>query len=262
MNYLKIYFFIFHVLLETSIFPGNIEKIIPGKSLYFIVLLNGAFMSLLALKKFSKFKVINFALFDLYIFYEILRRNYVKDLIIIDLFYIFLLFAFFLVIFAYLVKEEDYKEFQSSSFLNSLFSLIGNVCFSHGLLSHFKANHMGTVREYDNIDKVNYERIITCFVADFLIFTNFVTFMFLTKAYYSKSKKRQHIFQIIKKVLLFVVYIALFYANYNTALSEFIYKKFNEYVPKPHNVIVFNCMPLNPDIRYRLIVVSLLNIFS
>jgi hypothetical protein len=262
MNYLKIYFFIFYVLLETTIFPGNLEKIVPGKSLYFIVLLNGAFMSLLSLKKFNKFKVISFALFDLYIFYEILRRNYVSELKISDLFYVFLLFAFFLIIFASLNKNEDLKEFGTSSFLNLLFSLVGNVCFSHGLLSHFKSNHMGKMREYDNFEKINYETILISFLADFLIFSNFVIFMFLTKAFYSKSKKSHYIMQVIKKVLLFVVYVALFYANYNTALSDFIYKKFNEYVPKPHNIVVYNCMPLNPDIRFRLIVVSLLNIFS
>lgn len=262
MNYLKIYFFILHVLLETSVLPDYLGKVISGQGLYFIVLLNGAFLTLSLLKKFRRSYVIAFAILDLYFFYQVLRFMYVKEMIISNMFYTFLLFGFFFLVFAYFLNNDDIKEFNSSDFFNNLFSLIGNVCFSHGLLGHFKTHHTATLGEYDSIDKVDFQKISLCFIADYIVFTNFLTFAFLSKAYYSKSKKRVYIFNIIKKVLLFIIYYGLFFANYNTALSDLIYRKFYDMVPKPHNVILYNCMPLNPDIRYRLIVVTLLNIFS
>ena len=262
MNYLKIYLFILHVILETTIFPNYLSSLLNSKSLYFLALLNGAFFTLVMLKKFNKFYILTFTMMDLYLFYELLKNNYIKDLNIADSFYIFFLSAFFIIIFIFTNKEEDYKEFQQSNNFNLFFSFIGNIIFSNALLYHFKNNHLQAVKEVASFDKVNFDKILIHFLVDYLIFTNFLTFTYVVKAAHSKSKKKHYIVQIIKKIFLFFLYTGLFYANYNTSLSEYIYSKFMDQVPKPHNVIVYNCMPLDADMRFRLIVVALLNIFS
>lgn len=57
----------------------------------------------------------------------------------------------------------------------------------------------------------------------------------------------------IKSLIFFSIMNFLFYLNFSSVLSSSMYDLLMKSVSHPHNLIIYNSLPLNPDTRYKII---------
>ena len=258
MNYLKLTLFLVHIYLETSILPKYLTTAFSSTGMLFSILLIGGFLTIFTLRKFSKLFVFVLLFADLILGYYLIQTFYIPSLTFSGEALVFFIYFLIAIVFLLSNKIENYAEFKTSENLKTFAFFLINLISSYLYFYHFKNIHSKTVRRVQSIDNLDYIQTLTHFGVDFLIFFNLFSLMTLLKMRYSKSKKKFYFFNIIKRVFLLILMTIIFYANYNNYLNNLIYAKFNEYVPHPHNVVVYNSMPLDADMRFRLAITSLL----
>ena len=258
MNNLKISLFILHLFLETSVFPDYLLTYLNSKRMFFYILLIGGFLTCFTLKKFSKVTVLVLLLADFVFGLYLVKTFYNEGIRLSDEIYVMIIYFIIITIFLYSNSGESYKQFKSSENLKTfIFSLL-NLISSYLFFYHFKSTHLKAARELSSFDTIDIKLHLTECGIDFLIFFNLFSVVCLLKYLTSKTKKKIYIFEILKRLRLLIIITLAFYVNYNNFLNNLIYTKFNEIVPQPHNIVIYNSMPLDPDMRFRIIVSSLL----
>jgi uncharacterized membrane protein len=173
--------------------------------------------------------------------------------------HLFVIYAMSFFAFLY-SKSDDYKQYKQSHFLQTLFRFIINIVSSYFLLAYFRNTHFKSVSKLRSVEDVDFQRILIEFAVDFGILMNVVIVTQVIKYLYSKNKKSTILWRIAQSLAFFVCVYTLFYANYNREFSNIIYGKIMNVVPQPHNIILYNSFPTDPDSRFRGILIVILNI--
>lgn len=58
---------------------------------------------------------------------------------------------------------------------------------------------------------------------------------------------------VIRAFIFSFISIALFYVNYNTSLANYSYELLMTKVDAPNNIIIYNSVPLDPDSRFKIL---------
>ena len=260
MDYFKLFLFILHVYLETTLFPLLLPSYLNNTSVFYCLLLISSFFAVFALRKYNRFLTFIFVLADLLLALLLIQKFYHTQLIISDFAHVFFLFGLILLAFLFGSDVNSIKQVKQSSFLLNIMIAISTVISSYLIFYHFKNYHLKFATKIDSVDTLiwNKNKFLEEFAIDFLVFFNFYTIVNLIKHFYSKSKKKIFLRNIVSRFIMLVVITAAFYANYNEALIEEVYAKVNEHVPQPYNVVLYNSLALNADVRFRLFVTFLL----
>lgn len=258
MNFLKLFLFIIHVYLETSIFPKYLSNVINSNNMLYASLLIGGYLSIFTLRKFSRIFVFTILMADLVFVIYLIQTFYNPMLTFGNSALALFIYGLISFIILYGNNLENYTQYKNSENLKTFSIFLLNLICSYTFFYHFKGIHFKTVKQIEKIDNLNLKQITINMGVDFLVFFHIVVVMNLLRMKYSKSKKSFYFMSLIKRAILLVLMTIIFYANYNNFLNNLIYHKFNEIVHQPHNVVAYNMMPLDPDMRFRLVITSLL----
>ena len=255
MNYLKFLFFALAIYLESNVFPKYFSTFLKLDSITFYCAIMICFFTKFNFRKYNKLIIPVIVTIDLLCGFEIVNtvHNIPRQLTEIS-HYIFIL-IFVLIPFLFYDNEEAFSQMKNSNFFMQLFNFIIIIITVGFISAHFKWLYFTDAQE-ENFNNLN--KFLKNFLVDYVVFFNAVTLTFLIKFYYSKSKKKVFLFEIFKRILLMALITIFFYLNYNIKLSQYIFNKFNEFVPQPHNLIIYNSIPHDQDTRFRLIVTTLM----
>ena len=269
MNYLKLTLILTHIFLETTIFPNYTSTYLNRASMFYSLLLIGPFFVSFGLRKYNRIFIILLSCADLFLSFTLINRFYDSSFLIENQMNLFIILMITLSCYLFNRDTLSLSEYKNSPNLNTFFSSLLKLIQSYLIFYSFKTNHYKSARKLDltdaeGIKKLDYVKLATEFGVDFLIFNHLSTVINLIKRNYTKNEeKRKNLLRnIFSRVVLLLLVTLAFYANYNTHLTDLVYEKFMQNVPQPHNVILYNCMPLDADVRFRLVLTGLLYLFN
>lgn len=260
MNFLRLTLFLIHVLVEIY-FLHSSSKINPTSIGLFSVCLV-AFMYNFS---FRKYKGKTFLMFSLVFFsnavaFNMIQTYYNGSVLFGDFTHFFLMVCFMLLVFLLFVSDlESYKEYKSSGYLPSIFRSLIAVSFVYSTYFHLKAfNYTDAVRiKSFSLDQLNLRDLISKNFINFGILFNDFVVINIIKHFHSKSKKKIFLQMLMKMILIHSLVYVAFILNYNSVALDFFYDLVYKYVPTPHNVILYNSFAIDPDLRYKLITMTI-----
>lgn len=261
MDYTKLGLFILYIILEATIIPSYLNTYLNATSnwLYGSVLVS--LWLRMSFKKFSILFSLFFILFDLIVGLYLIKIFYDPDLSFINFTHIYVL-HFIVFIMFYFTKNEQFKELKNSAVGNYILTFVVNcsvLCFFFG---YIKGTHLNDALNL-NINELNIndlKKIGLEFLVDVFVMGNQLVLVLATKYYYSKSKKTHFLNGMIRRIFTILLITIAFYANYNSQICTFVYEKFNEHVPQPHNIILYNSFLMDRDLRFRIFLATLIYI--
>jgi hypothetical protein len=255
MNYLKFLFFALSIFLESCVFPKYLSSFLKMDSIAFYCAVVICFYTKFNFRKYNKLIVLAVVLFDLWCGFELVNIVHNKTRHITDIAHYVFILSFLMIPFIFYDDQEAYSQIKSSNFFVQFFNFIITtitVCF---FSAHFKWLHYPSAL---NENFTDWKQLVTNWGVDYVVFFNAITLTFLIKFYYSKSKKKTFLIEILKRVLLLTLITVSFYLIYNLRLSGLIKNNFDEWVPQPHNLIISNSLPGDLDTRFRLLLTTLI----
>jgi hypothetical protein len=255
MNYLKFLFFALTIFLESNVFPKYFSNFLSLDSISFYCAVMICFYTKFNFRKYNKLIIPVIVAFDLLCGFEIVNTVHNIPRQITDISHYIFILVFVLIPFLFYDNQEAFSQIKNSNFLIQFFNFLITIITVGFISSHFKWIYYTAAQEENFTDWIKF---LKNFLVDYVVFFNAVTLTFLIKFYYSKSKKKAFLLEIFKRILLMALITIFFYLNYNINLSQYILNKFNELVPQPHNLIIYNSIPHDQDTRFRIIVTTLM----
>jgi hypothetical protein len=252
---LKFIFFALNIFLEYNIFPRYLTSFLKINCISFYCAVIICMFTKFNFRKYNKLMVIVIAALDLFCGFYLVNvvHNVKRDLTDIS-HYIFIL-SFLMIPFIFYDDEEAYSQIKKSNFFKEFFNFIITIITVGFYHSHFNFLYLPSARHENFSD---WKKFLINYGVTFVVFYTANTLTALTKYYYSKSKKKILLVQILKRILVLILITASFYLNSNLAITDYIKTKFNEWVPQPHNLIIYNTIPHDLDTRFRMIVTTLM----
>jgi hypothetical protein len=248
--------FLLHLLLELYVFPNYVDTLLNPTSVLFLSLLIGVFFVKLNLKRFNRLLAWIIICFDLVIGMTLINKYYNSDFI--PFHQVHWIFIYFLTLFSFsLAKESDFRQVKKSGLALPFILLVANITIVYATFYYFKINHLKEISNFElNVSWIN--SFLKDYTVDFIIIFNALVFVNLLKYRYSPKNKKKYLINILKRLIIFLFASIAFYACYNNTLSDKIFQIVNEYVPHPHNLILYNSIPKQKEQRFRIIVTVLL----
>lgn len=255
MNYLKFLFFALTVFLESYVFPKYFTTFLKMDSIAFYCAVIICFYTKFNFRKYNKLIVVVVVLFDLICGFELVNIVHNQTRNLTDIAHYVFILLLLMIPFIFYDDQEAYSQMKSSNFLIQFFNFvitIITVCF---FSAHFKWLHFPTA---SNENFTDWKKHATNWAVDYVVFFNAITLTFLIKFFYSKTKKKTFLVEILKRILLLTLITVSFYFIFNVELSNSIKNIFDMWVPQPHNLIITNSIPADLDTRFRLMVTTLM----
>ena len=246
------------IVLELLIFPRynfrDSYKILSRTTIHFLGIVKSVYETRETLKNYSRFLPIiiitlNFFLSKFFImnFYDSNTKYFESKHSIIILFLTIIPFVF-------LTNRQQIEEFQTGGYNNfngNIHLILSQIIKINGLFYFYKHFHL----KYGNIIDYNFNRqLIIHFIVDFLvndfsyIMNNLICF-FLTPP---EKRTNKNIWNIFRKFLLMILANVAFYSIYSFQMARAWFEFTNKYIESPHNLIIYNMLPLDLDQRFRL----------
>jgi len=246
------------IVLELLIFPRynfrDSYKILSRTTIHFLGIVNSVYQSRETLKIYSKFLPIiiitlNFFLSKFFImnFYDSNTKYFESKHSIIILFLTIIPFVL-------LMNRQQIEEFQTGGYYNingSIHLILSHIIKINGLFYFYKHFHL----KYGNIIDYNFNwQLIIHFVVDFLVIDfsyiiNNLICLFLTPP---EKRTSKIIWNIFRKFLLMILANVAFYSIYSFHMARAWFEFTNKNFKSPHNLILYNMLPLDLDQRFRV----------
>jgi hypothetical protein len=246
--------------LEYNVFPDLLKTYLNPTTVLFLIVLLGTQMIFNDLKKHGILTITFVVFMDMLIGLNTINTFIDKNYIPIEQTHYFLIYG--IVFFAYLfVDTKDFKQLRESFIFQNLFSAITNIIIVYSTFYSFHFSQGKYIEHTNNFGPETLTILAKAFGVDILIVANFMIQINLVKFFFNKSKKTPrstYIWNIVKRVIVHTIMTVLFYTCYNEHVRSFVYKLVMENIPQPHNVIIYNMLPNNPDQKFRLAAMVLL----
>jgi hypothetical protein len=248
--------------LECNIFPDIQKTYLQPTTVLFMIIVLGTQMIFVDLKKHGIITIAFVVLMDMLIGLNTINYFIDMNYIPIQQTHYFLIYA--VVFFVYLfIDTKDIIQLNKSFVFRNLFIFITNIVI---IYSTFYSFHFSQGKYLEHTDKLNLETLAVlgkAYWVDILIVANFMIQINLIRFLFNKSKKTARhafIWNIVKRLVVHLILTIIFYTCYNNTVRSFAYSLVMENLPQPHNVIMYNMLPNNPDQKYRLAAAMLLYI--
>jgi len=70
--------------------------------------------------------------------------------------------------------------------------------------------------------------------------------------FFLNNRDKKELFGILKRFVYFGIIISIFFIVYNPLINNMLYQLLNDYIPSPHNIIIYNMLP-KKGTRYRML---------
>jgi hypothetical protein len=256
MELFKLFLLLLTCYLETNIFPDLLKTYLHPTVTLFCITFIGAFFAFKDLRKHSllaKFFVIGA---DLIICLNGINHFIDSSFIPLHQTHYFLVYG--VIIFAFLfAKTRDFKQLDNSFVFSNLFySFFTNIIVIYCTFYSLHYNQGKYLELTGNLNAENIITLVKAYFIDILLLANFVININMIRIFNNKSKnipKSVYVMNIVKRLGSHVVLSCVFYACYNDAIRSAVYDLVMKNLPQPHNVIVYNMLPSNPDQKFRLV---------
>lgn len=241
------------ILLELFIFPYLHDRLLSRTTIHFLSILNTVYSTRNGLKKHSRFLPILVVALD-YLFGKfVVIHLYDSRCKYFDSLHSLVMIVITIIPFVLLTSDEDLEEFERAKFIQFIQSGFLNTIFVYKLFYFYKHFHLqqGNFVEFNGKIDFFYHMVID-FFANMGSFTlkNLLTY-FLEK----KSKRSvKSLVVIVKKFILMYFLTFLFYSVYSFGLARAVFQYIHDRVPNTHNLILYNLLPKDRHIRFRLFV--------
>lgn len=273
MNYLKLFLLILYLFLEISVLPHYQDSYLNGKICFLYSTLIKALLIKLAFRKYNKLIPFSIAIFEAYAGFALYGAYWDKSFLITDISFFLVTYFITLTCFILTDNSQALKEYKHSFYAQNIIGLFTGISFTYYFYQHFTGNYLKQAESLKgNLDEVIHQvshnkdfikQVGMDFLANFILSFNLPLVIELVKQFLSNSKERfntkNFILNNFKRMIGLALITIAFYMNYNPSLNNFIYSKFMELVPQPHNVILYNSMPLDRDIRFKIIVTMIIS---
>jgi len=182
---------------------------------------------------------------------------YDKNFRLADQTFILLPNAICIITFTLATNKESLDEIKKSNYFFDFFNFFSVIVLSYYFCNHLTIFHADYARDL-NLQK-NYTDVLIYIICDYVILFGMLFLAKGIKYFYSKNRRTSKFIWTMTSRLIFLVLIYIaFYANYNKTLNNFLYDKFMENVPQPHNAIIYNIIPEKAEMRLHIIISTLM----
>jgi hypothetical protein len=127
--------------------------------------------------------------------------------------------------------------------------VLADFIFVYKIFYFYKYFHL----KQGNIIMLNYNlELVIRVLVNLLANNTFYILNNLLCLYFSKHKSSKEIMNIIKRLVFMLIAEFIFYSIYSFRLARALFETVNSYFGQPYNLILYNILPTELDIRFRI----------
>jgi hypothetical protein len=239
------------ILCEIFLFPNLKEKVISRTTIHFLSIFNAIFFTTNSFRentRFTKLLPVFIMTFD-YLFGKFIISNfYDPNCKYFDAVHSILIIIITLASFTIFADKNVFKEYEKSK-LYKIHIIFADFALVYKIFYFYKYFHL----KQGNIITLTYNlELVIRVLVNLLANNTFYILNNLLCLYLNKEKTSKELMNITKRLIFMLIAEFIFYSIYSFKLARALFETVFSYFGQPYNLIFYNILPTELDIRFRI----------